>query len=119
NQLDLLRRYQQERGCFNTYLRVVASRVIQQGARSQHDALDEAISLGAKEPIGGCGDQALAQAKLADFRDSLPAQQRRCLNEKLLGEPQENPEAPPLSDANVRQLKHRLEQKAEEFFDTP
>jgi DNA-directed RNA polymerase specialized sigma24 family protein len=110
--------YDPERGCFNTFLKAVTSQIIQrwrcrESARSEHE-----FPLNEHEPIDPGGDAALAQAELAEFRQSLTPQESRCLEENLMGEPKQCPEEPPLSAANLRQLKHRLEQKADKHFDS-
>jgi DNA-directed RNA polymerase specialized sigma24 family protein len=110
--------YDPERACFDTFLKAVATQIIRrwrgrEGIRTEHE-----VPLEGHEPCEPGGDAGLVQAELAEFRESLTPQENRCLEENLMGEPKQHAEEPPLSGANARQLKHRLEQKADEHFDT-
>jgi DNA-directed RNA polymerase specialized sigma24 family protein len=110
--------YDPERGCFDTYLKAMGSQIIQRWRCRESARTEHVFPLNEQEPIDPGGDAGLAQAELAEFRRSLTPQESRCLEENLMGAPKQRPDEPPLSDANVRQLKHRLEQKAVKHFDS-
>jgi DNA-directed RNA polymerase specialized sigma24 family protein len=108
--------YDPERGCFATFLKALASEIIQRWRFRESTRTEREFPLIGHEPIEPGSDTGLVQAELAEFRESLTPQENRYLEENLMGE--RHPEEPPLSAANARQLKHRLEQKADKHFDS-
>ncbi|HLJ93411.1 MAG TPA: sigma-70 family RNA polymerase sigma factor [Gemmataceae bacterium] len=108
--------YDPQRGCFNTFLNAVVSHILRDWRRLKNNQTAQEGLAAGKEPIENSGEAGLLQAELAEFYQSLPPQEKRCL-EGMMGEAPEQGEKAPLSAANARQLKHRLTKRARKYFE--
>ncbi len=109
--------YNPERSSFNTHFGSLAREQILHRCHAEGYRNEHQVSLEGHEPLDPGADEALTQAELAEYKESLTSQQRRCLDENLVGNPKQAAE-PPISGDNERQLKHRMEQKWDEHFES-
>jgi DNA-directed RNA polymerase specialized sigma24 family protein len=110
--------YDPGRGCFDTFLKSVARQVIQLRRRRKYHRHKRESALGDHEPPDPTPNEGLVRAEFAEFQADLTKQEGRCLREGLLGIASQDATSR-FSRANSRYLKHRIEKKWNQHFDTP
>jgi hypothetical protein len=110
-----LEHYDPDRGGFDTFLKALASQVIQEWRRHEATQIEGKFPLDDGEPCEA-GNAGLVQAEFAEYVADLTPQEARCLREKLMRTQGPSSEIP-IKPGNERWLRHRLKEKWKDHFD--
>jgi DNA-directed RNA polymerase specialized sigma24 family protein len=108
--------YDAQRSGFDTYLKAIATQIVQQWRRGEGTQIERQVPLNGHEPLEPGGDAGLVQAEFAEYLEDLTPQENRCLREMMDETPGPSAE-PPITPGNQRFLRHRLHEKWKDHFD--